>query len=83
MLKDHKGDLFDSKKVDKKKLIYFGYTFCPDICPMDILKISQIYDKNPNLKKNLLPIFITVDPLRDNQNKLFNFMENFNSAFLP
>ncbi len=81
LLKDHKGDLFDSKKVDKKKLIYFGYTFCPDICPMDILKISQIYDKNPNLKKKLLPIFITVDPLRDNQNKLFNFMENFNSAF--
>ena len=81
LLKDHKGDLFDSKKVNKKKLIYFGYTFCPDICPMDMLKISQIYDKNPNLKKNLLPIFITVDPLRDNQNKLFNFMENFNSAF--
>ena len=44
-------------------------------------KISQIYDKNPQFKKKFQPIFITVDPLRDNQNKLFNFMENFNSAF--
>ena len=66
-LKDHTGGFLNSKKLNKKKLIYFGYTFCPDICPMDMLRISQLYDKNPGLEKKLVPIFITVDPLRDDQ----------------
>ena len=82
MLKDHNGHLFDSKKIQKKKLIYFGYTYCPDICPMDMLKISQIYDMNIALKNKLLPIFITVDPDRDNQKVIKNFVENFNDAFI-
>ena len=82
LLKDHKGDIFDSKKIQKKKLIYFGYTYCPDICPMDMLKISQVYDNNIELKNKLLPIFITVDPDRDNQKAIKNFVENFNDAFI-
>ncbi|MBD22326.1 MAG: hypothetical protein CL572_01510 [Alphaproteobacteria bacterium] len=82
LLTDHQGNSFNSKKINLKKLIYFGYTFCPDICPMDMLKISQIFDQNPNLKKKILPIFITVDPSRDNQKILKNFMENFNDAFV-
>ena len=82
LLTDHEGISFNSKKINLKKLIYFGYTFCPDICPMDMLKISQIFDQNPNLKKKILPIFITVDPSRDNQKTLKNFMGNFNDAFV-
>ena len=71
-----------TQKVLKKKLIYFGYTYCPDICPMDVLKISQVYDLNNDLKNELLPIFITVDPERDDQNTVRNFIENFNDAFI-
>ena len=70
------------QKMSTKKLIYFGYTFCPDICPMDMLRISKLYDQNPNLKNFLLPIFITVDPSRDNPQALANFIENFNNAFV-
>ena len=43
---------FDSKTSNKNKLIYFGYTYCPDVCPFDILKLSKFIDKNPHLKKN-------------------------------
>ena len=68
-------------KIQKKKLIYFGYTYCPDICPMDILKISKLFDDNPNLNKELLPIFISIDPERDRPETLKSFIENFNSAF--
>ena len=82
LLKDHEGDYFSSKIFKKKKLIYFGYTYCPDICPMDVLKISQVYDLNINLKNELLPIFITVDPQRDDQSTVKNFIENFNDAFI-
>ena len=71
-----------TQKNTKKKLIYFGYTYCPDICPMDMLKISQVYDDNIALRNKLLPIFITVDPDRDNQKAIKNFVENFNDAFI-
>ena len=53
---------FDSRTSKKNKLIYFGYTYCPDVCPFDILKLSKFIDKNPQLKKELDFIFFTVDP---------------------
>ena len=78
ILTDQNGEIFDSSKVNiKKKLIYFGYSFCPDICPFDLLKISKIFENNPNLKNKIKPIFITVDPERDTIKKLKIFMENF------
>ena len=79
---DQNGNAFFSKNIKKKKLIYFGYTFCPDICPMDVLKISQLFDDNPSLKKELLPIFVSIDPDRDQPEILKDFIENFNSAFV-
>ena len=73
---------FDSKTSKKNKLIYFGYTYCPDVCPFDILKLSKFIDKNPHLKKKLDFIFITVDPDRDQPQQLKNFLENFNSSII-
>ena len=40
---DQNGKVYSSKLVSKKKLIYFGYTFCPDVCPIDILKNFKFY----------------------------------------
>ena len=82
ILMDHRGSIFNSNEITKKKLIYFGYTYCPDICPMDMLRISNVFDQNPELKKELLPIFITVDPLRDDPKTLNDFIGNFNKAFV-
>ena len=79
---DQNGNIFLSKNINKKKIIYFGYTYCPDICPMDVLKISKLFDDNPNLNKELLPIFISIDPARDKPETLKDFIENFNSAFI-
>ena len=80
ILTDQHGKTFDSKKVNLKKLLYFGYTYCPDICPLDLLKISKIFENNPNLKNEIKPLFITVDPERDTVNKLKFFMENFDKS---
>ena len=82
ILTDQNGKIFDSSKVNLKKLIYFGYTYCPDICPFDLLKISKIFENNPNLKNEIKPIFITVDPERDTIKKLKIFMENFDQSFI-
>ena len=73
---------FDSKTSNKNKLIYFGYTYCPDVCPFDILKLSRFIDKNPHLKKKLDFIFITVDPDRDQPQQLKSFLGNFNSSII-
>ena len=81
ILTDQNGKTFDSGKVNLKKLIYFGYTYCPDICPFDLLKISKIFENNPNLKNEIKPIFITVDPERDTIKNLKIFMENFDQSF--
>ena len=82
ILTDQHGKTFDSKKVNLKKLLYFGYTYCPDICPLDLLKISKIFENNPNLKNEIKPVFITVDPERDTVKKLKIFMENFDKSMI-
>lgn len=53
----------------KYRLVYFGYTYCPDVCPMDLQKIMQAFSRfekaRPALAAKLQPIFISVDPARD------------------
>jgi len=68
--------------IEKKKVLYFGYTFCPDVCPIDILRISRFVDQRPELIKNFDFIFITVDPERDDQIQMKNFMSNFNDNLI-
>jgi protein SCO1/2 len=49
----------------KYMLIYFGYTFCPDVCPTALTEVGQALDKLGKDADKLVPIFITVDPERD------------------
>ena len=43
------GERYSSELRSKKKVLYFGYTFCPDVCPLDILKISRFVDQNSRI----------------------------------
>lgn len=61
----------------KLQLVYFGFTFCPDICPTDLLVISNVMEKLGADAENVKPIFITVDPERDTPEHLKTYMENF------
>ncbi len=82
ILTDQNGLKYNSLDIKKKKLIYFGYTFCPDICPFDVLRISKLFDDNPGLSKTVQPVFITVDPERDTPENIKSFLENFNSKIV-
>lgn len=82
LLTDKNNIKYDSQSIRKNKLIYFGYTYCPDVCPFDILKLSKFIDENPQLKKNLEFIFITIDPERDQPQQLQSFLENFNTSII-
>ncbi|MCC6924404.1 MAG: SCO family protein [Novosphingobium sp.] len=67
----------------KYRIVYFGYTFCPDACPMDVGVMMQGYLKyakdHPELAQQIQPIFITVDPARDTPARV----GEFTSAFSP
>ena len=79
ILTDQNGQVFDSSKFRMKKLIYFGYTFCPDVCPFDLLKLSKLLNSNPNYVYKFKSIFVTIDPDRDGIKSLSSYLENFNS----
>ncbi len=65
------------------RIIYFGYTYCPDVCPVDLanimLGLKQAEKANPALIKKIQPIFISVDPERDTPAVLKQYV----SAFHP
>lgn len=63
-------------------LIYFGYTNCPDACPLDSQTISTVVDLLDARGEHLTPIFITVDPDRDTPAQLKKFLSAFHSRFV-
>ena len=64
----------------KWALLYFGYTSCPDVCPIDLSKINMAYQLMEN-KDKMQVVFISVDPERD-IGKLDKFASAFNPSFL-
>jgi protein SCO1/2 len=66
----------------KYMLIFFGYTFCPDICPAELQVISNALDQLGETAREIQPIFITIDPERDTPSVLASYMRNFHSLFL-
>ena len=64
----------------KWALLYFGYTSCPDVCPIDLSKINMTYQLMEN-KEEMQVVFISVDPERD-IGKLDKFAGAFNPSFL-
>jgi protein SCO1/2 len=63
-------------------LIYFGYSFCPDVCPTTLAVMAQALDKLGGDARRVTPIFITIDPERDTPQVLKGYMANFDPTFL-
>lgn len=65
------------------RIVYFGYSYCPDVCPVDLQRIAQGYrmfeQQSPERATKVQPIFITLDPERDTPEVLKNYV----SAFHP
>jgi cytochrome oxidase Cu insertion factor (SCO1/SenC/PrrC family) len=55
----------DSEFRGKLMIVYFGYTYCPDVCPADLMAITQALDALGPLADGVQPVFITIDPERD------------------
>src|ERR1700751_818538 len=71
----------DSEFRGKLMIVYFGYTFCPDVCPADLMAITQALDALAPAAEGVQPIFITVDPERDTK-VLGEFIAAFHKSFI-
>lgn len=66
----------DADVLDRPALVYFGYTFCPDVCPFDMARNSDAVDILEEQGFDVRPIFISVDPRRDTPEVLAEFAAN-------
>ena len=63
-------------------LIYFGYSYCPDVCPTTLALMGDALDKLGPLRARIVPIFITVDPERDTPAHLKTYLKAFGPDFV-
>lgn len=82
-LTDHNGNEFSSQMMKGKlSLVYFGFTYCPDICPTSLQKLTQVLNTLDKYQIDVLPIFITVDPSRDTSALLNEYLGHFHNKFI-
>jgi len=67
----------DADFAGKLKLIYFGFTFCPDVCPTELAKIAIALEELGPLADEVTPIFITIDPERDDVEAVAAYTDHF------
>lgn len=70
----------------KWRIVYFGYTFCPDACPLDVQTTMQGFNRfakdHPELAEQVQPIFVTIDPARDTPARVGEFAAAFSPRLL-
>lgn len=82
-LVDENGATVTDKDVlTKPSLVYFGYTFCPDICPLDAQRNAEAVDLLESRGLDVTPIFISVDPERDTPEVVRDFTENLHPKMI-
>jgi protein SCO1/2 len=86
-LTDQNGRRVSSEALaGKYRIVYFGYTFCPDVCPVDMALITaamrQFEQSDRERAERVVPVFITTDPARDTPEVLKEFAARFHSRTL-
>jgi cytochrome oxidase Cu insertion factor (SCO1/SenC/PrrC family) len=80
---DHNGQRrTDADFRGKHMLIYFGFTFCSDVCPTDLMAIARAMDELGPASEALQPLFITVDPEKDRPEQLKEYVRLFHPGLI-
>jgi protein SCO1/2 len=83
VLRDQDGNEFNSEKLaDTYQLVYFGFTACPDICPVELQKMAQALLEAGDKAKQIQPVLITIDPARDTPDVLKKYLSNYDANFI-
>lgn len=65
----------DKDVITKPSLVYFGYTFCPDVCPLDNARNAEAVDILEEMGHEVTPVFISIDPERDTPEMMGDYAE--------
>jgi len=84
-LTDHQQKDFDNQRLQGKwSFLFFGYTYCPDVCPTTLFLFKMLAGKlqpQPELYKKTQFVFVSVDPERDTTNVLARYIKYYNPDF--
>ncbi len=82
-LTDQNGKRVTEKDfLGKYMLVFFGFTHCPDICPSGLQVMAAALDQLGDKAKDVVPVFITLDPDRDTPEKIGEYIKSFDERFV-
>ncbi|MCQ4279360.1 SCO family protein [Pseudomonas stutzeri] len=83
-LTNQNGEPVSMKSLEGRwNLLFFGYTFCPDICPATLAELRQLRGQLPEAaRQRMQPILVSVDPERDTPAQLKKYLEYFGAEFI-
>ncbi|MEH6403983.1 MAG: SCO family protein [Sneathiella sp.] len=80
---NNKGKAVSDKDFQgKMMLVFFGYTFCPDVCPTEMQTFSQVMSELGDDAASVTPVFITIDPARDTVPVIDEFVQAFHPSIV-
>jgi protein SCO1/2 len=72
----------DTDVITEPTLIYFGYTFCPDVCPLDVARNADAVTIMEERGQSVTPVFISIDPKRDTPEAVGDFAANMHERMI-
>jgi protein SCO1/2 len=84
-LTDTDGEEFDLRADTDGylTLVFFGYTYCPDVCPVHMASLGAVFDDLlPEVRDRTKVIFVSTDPERDTSERLRSWLDNFDPSFI-
>ncbi|MDW3223669.1 MAG: SCO family protein [Paracoccaceae bacterium] len=72
----------DTDVITEPSIVYFGYTFCPDVCPIDTARNAEAVDVLAENNISVTPVFISIDPKRDTPEVVGDFAENLHERMI-
>ncbi|WP_341232825.1 SCO family protein [uncultured Sulfitobacter sp.] len=72
----------DADVITEPSLLYFGYTFCPDVCPLDVARNASAVDVLAERGMSVTPVFISIDPARDTPEVVGDFADNMHPKMI-
>lgn len=82
-LTDHQGRTVTNKDYSAKfSLLFFGFTYCPDVCPTELKRLTLVLEGLGAEADGITPLFVTIDPARDTPSVLKNYLARFDERFI-
>ena len=78
---DHNGAAYNSAQDQTYKLLFFGFTHCPEVCPTGLSNITAVMEQLGDDAQHIHPVFITVDPDRDSPAVIKDYLTPFHPRF--